>query len=150
MGVGANQYVVMANMLGYSQRAGVIWSSGSRSANVHNTYLLIAAETGYLGIITYLILLFSGILTALRSAWVRPRTPDGEISLGAAVTLIIVALHCFYEWVFVDWVIQYLFAITLGIVAGISIRQKSVSTLSLDHARAHHRQNRISAAGSNN
>jgi O-antigen ligase len=125
MGVGANQYVVIANTGGYSQRAGVIWTSASRGTNVHNTYLLIGAETGYFGLSTYLILLLSGIFTAMRSAWTRPRTPDGEISLGAAVVFIVVAMHCFYEWVFVDWVIQYLFAIVLGITAGISIYQKT-------------------------
>jgi O-antigen ligase len=125
MGVGANQYVVIANTRGYSQRAGVLWTSASRGTNVHNTYLLMGAETGYFGLATYLTLLFSGIIIAMRSAWARPRTPDGEISLGAAVTLIVVALHCLYEWVFLDWVIQYLFAITLGITAGISACQKS-------------------------
>jgi O-antigen ligase len=124
MGVGANQYVVIANASGYSQRAGVLWTSTSRGANVHNTYLLLGAETGYLGLVTFLILLLSGIFVAIRSAWARPRTSHGEIALGAAVTLIIVALHCFYEWVFVTWIIQYLFAITLGIAAGISNRQK--------------------------
>jgi O-antigen ligase len=124
MGVGANQYVVIANTGGYSQRAGVLWTSASRGTNVHNTYLLIGAETGYLGLLTYLVLLSSGILTAMRSAWARPRTPEGEISLGAAITLIVVALHCLYEWVFVDWMIQYLFAIVLGVAAGISVRQK--------------------------
>jgi O-antigen ligase len=124
MGVGANQYVVVANTRGYSQRAGVLWTSTSRGANVHNTYLLMGAETGYLGLVTYVILLLSGIVVAMRSAWMRPRTPEGEISLGAAITLIVVALHCFYEWVFVTWIIQYLFAITLGIAAGISVSQK--------------------------
>jgi len=45
MGVGANQYVVVASTQGYSERAGVPWNWTSRSANVHNTYLLVAAET---------------------------------------------------------------------------------------------------------
>lgn len=124
MGIGANQYVVIANTRGYSEKAGVVWTPTSRSANVHNTYLLMGAETGYFGLITYVMILLTGTMAAMRSAWARPRTFNGEISLGAAVTLITVALHCFYEWVFVTWIIQYLFAITLGIAAGISIKQK--------------------------
>jgi O-antigen ligase len=124
MGVGANLYVVTANTSGYSQRAGVIWNSSSRSANVHNTYLLIGAETGYVGIISFLALLLLGIFTAMRLAWVRPRKPGGELCLGAGVTLIIVALHCLYEWVFVTWIIQYLFAITLGLVVGLDTQRR--------------------------
>src|SRR3546814_5640016 len=51
MGVGANQYVVVANSQGYSQNAGVVWNYRSRSAHVHHIYLLAAAETGWLGLI---------------------------------------------------------------------------------------------------
>jgi O-antigen ligase len=138
MGIGANQYVVIANTRGYSQRAGVIWTSTSRSANVHNSYLLIGAETGYLGLACYVILLLSGMFVAIRSAWVRPRTPEGEVSLGAAITLIVVALHCFYEWVFLTWMIQYLFAITLGIAAGISIRQRILKEAPSKQAKPRH------------
>lgn len=118
MGVGANLYVVTANTSGYSQRAGVIWTASSRSANVHNTYLLVGAETGYLGFISFIVLFLLAIITAMRLAWSRPRGSTGELCLGAGVTLIIVALHCLYEWVFVTWIIQYLFAIILGLVAG--------------------------------
>ncbi len=126
MGVGANQYVVKANADGYSQRAGVIWNASSRSANVHNVYLLFGAETGYLGLTSFIILLSTGIFSALRLAWVRPREENGDIALGAAVTLIVVALHCLYEWVFVISIIQYLFAIVLGIVAGLATQRRSV------------------------
>lgn len=127
MGVGGNQYVVKANTEGYSDRAGVSWQSGSRATNVHNTYLLWGAETGYLGISSYITLLMTTIFLALHLAWLRPRGPEGEIALGAAVALIVVALHCFYEWIFVSWQVQYLFAITLGLVAGLSA-QRSAGT----------------------
>lgn len=126
MGVGANQYVVKANTGGYSTRAGVAWVSSSRNANVHNTYLLIGAETGYLGLVSFILLFALAIVSALRLAWARPRGPSGEIALGAAVTLIVVALHCLYEWVFVTWIIQYLFAITLGLVAGLGVERRAM------------------------
>lgn len=125
MGVGANQYVVRANADGYSARAGVIWNWTSRGANVHNTYLLLGAETGYLGLVSFVILLITAIVLAWRLAWIRPREPSGEIALGAGVTLIVVGLHCLYEWVFVTWIIQYLFAIVLGLVAGLGTQRRA-------------------------
>src|SRR6185436_9983263 len=53
MGHGANHYVVAANLGGFNNRAGVIPIVGSQGANVHNIYFLVAAETGYLGLITF-------------------------------------------------------------------------------------------------
>lgn len=135
MGVGGNQYVVKSNTGGYSQRAGVIWSSASRGANVHNTYLLLGTETGYLGLGTFLILLVASIVRGMQLAWARPRGGSGEIALGATVALLVVALHCFYEWVFVTWNVQYLFAITLGIVAGVA-KQQQVARRERGAARA--------------
>ena len=127
MGIGANQYVVISNTGGYAERAGVIWNSGSRAANVHNTYLLIASETGWLGIMTFLILLLTAIIVAARSAWGRPRGWPGELGLGVLVALAVVALHNLYEWVFVTFIIQYLFAITLGLVVGARHQQATAS-----------------------
>ena len=37
-GVGPNQYLVVANIGGYSSRAGVAWNHANRSAPVHNSY----------------------------------------------------------------------------------------------------------------
>src|SRR5262245_21330478 len=53
MGVGANNYVVIANVQAYNIRAGVAPTAGSGSATVHNVYLLVAAESGYLGLIAF-------------------------------------------------------------------------------------------------
>lgn len=124
MGVGANQYVVRANVDGYSDRAGVTWAYTSRGTNVHNTYLLLGAETGYLGLGTFLILMFAGIGRAFQLAWARPKTSGGEMALGAAVALSVVAIHCLYEWVFVTSVPQELFAITMGIISGLANQRK--------------------------
>lgn len=121
MGVGANEYVVTANTKGYSDRAGVIWSSGSRSANVHNVYLLMAAETGWLGVSAFVLLYAIAILTALRAAWAKPYTPDSELLLGVTVVLATVATHSLYEWIFITEITQYLFAITLGLAMGLGM-----------------------------
>lgn len=118
-GVGANSYVNVANVEGYSSRAGVIWASGSRSANVHNSYLLITAETGYLGGLTFAFLLFGAIFAALRGAWRWRRNRNSELLVGLGAALITISLHALYEWIFVTYQAQYLFAITLGLIAGV-------------------------------
>jgi|CXWL01.1.fsa_nt_gi O-antigen ligase len=125
MGIGANQYVVVANTQGYSDRAGVVWNFGSRAANVHNTYLLVTAETGYLGLAAFLSVLLNPIVTAFRGAGRNRKDGRGDLMLGLGVSLAIVAIHCFYEWVFVNEAVQYLFAIDVGVIVGLA-RQAAV------------------------
>jgi hypothetical protein len=119
MGVGANQYVVVANTQGYSTRAGVGWTQGSRAANVHNAYLLTAAETGWIGLVALLSMMAGVILTGLRFAFQDRRDPKGDIALGCAVAVLMTAVHNFYEWIFVTYQAQYVFAIAVGIISGL-------------------------------
>lgn len=125
MGVGANQYVIVANTQGYSERAGVIWNYGSRAAKVHNAYLLVAAETGYVGLLFFMIFMFVPIFAALRFAWKNRKDPRGELALGIGVTMIIVSLHCLYEWVLVTSLVQYMVAINLGMLGGLMLQRKA-------------------------
>tara|TARA_R110000787_G_scaffold2243_3_gene9011 strand:+ start:54672 stop:55946 length:1275 start_codon:yes stop_codon:yes gene_type:complete len=124
MGVGANQYVVTANVNGYSERAGVVWNHASRSTNVHNIYLLVAAETGWFGLITLVSLIGWVIIHGLAFSFGNRRDPRGDLVLGAVVAIAVTAGHGIYEWVFVLPYAQYLFAISLGIIAGIIRRVK--------------------------
>lgn len=125
MGIGSNQYVVVANTQGYSDRAGVIWNFGSRAANVHNAYLLIWAETGFLGLAAFAMLLLTPIRTAFRAAWQNRKDPRGDLLLGLGVCLSIIGIHCFFEWIFVVYPVQALFAIDAGIITGL-VRQISL------------------------
>ena len=120
LGVGSNQYVIVANAKGYSNRAGVIPTFGSRSAHVHNAYLLNAAEAGYAGLIAFTVMLIWPIVVALRCAWRFRRDPRGELLLGLATALIIVALHSKYEWIFVTTGLEYFYALAVGMIAGIA------------------------------
>ncbi|MFA7603253.1 MAG: O-antigen ligase family protein [Novosphingobium sp.] len=120
MGVGANQYVVVANAEGYSKRAGVIWNWTSRAANVHNTYLLVAAETGWLGLLSFIAMLGAIILAGWRFAFGNKRDPRGDVVLGCTVTFMTLALHIQYEWVWVLYQSQYTFAIGVGIISGMT------------------------------
>jgi O-antigen ligase len=118
MGVGANRYVVVANTQGYSERAGVAWISTSRSANVHNTYLLIAVETGWAGLFT-VIALFAGVaINGMRFVFQDRRDPRGDVVLGCTVAIIVCGVHIFYEWIWVKYELQYLFGISIGIIGG--------------------------------
>ena len=117
-GIGANNYVVVANSGGYSERAGVPWTSAV--AIVHNIYWLTAAETGYLGVIALVLLWFQITITSLLCGWKYTNDYRGDMLLGLGVTLLIIGLHNAYEWVFLVFDVQYLFGITVGLVAGLS------------------------------
>ncbi|OBX17519.1 hypothetical protein A9995_15640 [Erythrobacter sp. QSSC1-22B] len=119
-GVGANQYVVVANSGGYSEAAGVSWGGGNLSTHVHNTYLLAAAETGWLGLLALIGLFASPIVIGLRFAFSRRMDPRGDVVLGATVAMIVMAAHSLYEWIFFLFPFQYLFAIGLGIIGGLA------------------------------
>jgi O-antigen ligase len=118
MGIGANSYVTVANMGGYNQRAGVAWTSGS--AFVHNAYWLVADESGYFGLFAFLILLLRPLIVAFRCGW-RYRLDDrGDLLLGFGVALLTVYIHSLFEWIFMMFQAQYMFALTAGAVAGLS------------------------------
>jgi hypothetical protein len=141
-GVGSNEYVVTANTRGYSDRAGVIWNSASRSANVHNVYLLIAAETGWPGVVAFLLLYVTAVLVGFRAAWSKPVSYDSELALGSVAALLTIAMHNFFEWIFVVEFTQYLFGIMLGLTMGLSMRKvprqhSRVSRLPLQSPAAH-------------
>lgn len=120
MGVGANQYVIVSNTQGYSANAGVAWNSGSRSTNVHNTYLLVQAETGYIGLFAFIAVLLTPIMIAYRYAWRYRKDLRGDLMLGLGIGLTVVSIHCFYEWIFMEYPVQALFAIDIGMIAGLA------------------------------
>jgi O-antigen ligase len=120
LGVGANHYVVVANVEGYNKAAGVIPALGSLSANVHNVYLLVAAETGYLGLIALAAFLIWPMVVAFLAGWRHRKDHRGDLLLGLGVTLLTVYLHNFYEWIFVTFQVQYLLAMDLGMLVGLA------------------------------
>ena len=128
MGVGANHYVVTANVGGYSERAGVIWNAGSRAAHVHNLYLLTGAEAGWLGLFAVVALFLWPIMKGLRFGLRRDGDWRGEVALGSTVAVIAAAAHSLYEWIFVSYQAQYVFAIAVGMLAGL-IKQRSIEGL---------------------
>jgi O-antigen ligase len=125
LGVGANQYVVVANTSGYSQRAGVAWNYSSRSAPVHNAYYLIAAELGVPGVLAFVALLGGFILLGFRALRTRAHDDSAELVPGLLATMIVVAVHISYEWVFMHFILHYLFAIAAGMLVGVRMLAKT-------------------------
>lgn len=125
-GVGANHYVVVANTQGYSSRAGVVWNSGSRSTNVHNSYLLVQAEAGFLGLFAIILLLSTSVMTTLRYALKYRGSSQSDLLFGIVGALCAVILHSFYEWLLVTHQAQYVLAIALGMAAGLIRQLRSV------------------------
>jgi O-antigen ligase len=128
LGVGVNQYVIVANVYGYNARAGVAPVAGSLAAHVHNVYKLVSAESGYYGLVAFLTLLFRGFYVAASCGLRNRQDQRGDLSLGVAVGFFVFYLHCKYEWVFVTFDLQYVYAIELGFIAAISQQVASSRT----------------------
>jgi len=120
MGIGANTYVVVANTQGYNQRAGVVPTQGSLTAHVHNVYRLVAAETGYFGIVTFVLLLLQPLRVSFVWGWRARGQRTGDLLLGLGVSLLMVYIHSFYEWILVTFHFQYLLAVNAGMIVGLA------------------------------
>jgi O-Antigen ligase len=119
LGIGPNHYVVVASS-GYNKLAGVPQVAGQNDAFVHNIYWLVAAETGYPGLITFVLVLICPLPVAFRCGWRNRGDKRGDLLIGLGVALLIVYLHCLYEWIFIHFQAQYIFAMEVGLVAGLA------------------------------
>jgi O-antigen ligase len=119
LGVGADQYVIVANLGGYSDRAGIPWDKDNRSAPVHNSYFLITAELGFVGLLG-LLSIFAAALATGWNALRRGVGPRSELLVGFVATALILAIHISFEWVFETATLQYLTACVFGAVIGIA------------------------------
>jgi O-antigen ligase len=117
LGVGTNRFVAVANVGGYYARAGVAWSSGA--ALVHNTYYLVAAEMGVLGLLAFLGLLIAVFSLALNNLKRAPPGFGSEYAVGTTVMVLAVAAHSYYEWITMYYVIHVLFAMNLGVMVAL-------------------------------
>ena len=139
LGVGANRFVTVANVGGYYARAGVVWNSVG--ALVHNTYYLVAAEMGILGLGALL-----GLLIAVFSlAWGNmKRAPPGfgaEYSVATVVIVLAVAAHSYFEWITMFWVIHFLFAMNVAVMVALRASLPSKNAVGkLDRRPAEHSQ----------
>jgi O-antigen ligase len=119
LGIGANNYVLVVNTRGYAERAGVEPTFGSRSANVHNIYLLMAAELGVMGALAFGLVLLWPAAYGLVIYFARRRTGHDEILLGLGIAIVLVSVHSLFEWILIMFPAQYLLAIVAGLIAGL-------------------------------
>lgn len=119
MGVGGDQYVVVANLGGYSERAGVPWDKDNRIAPVHNSYFLVTAELGFVGL-TGLLAIFAVVLATGWNALRLDAAEHAELLVGFLATVMILAVHIAFEWVFEAPSLQFLTACAFGSVVGMA------------------------------
>ena len=120
LGVGPNQYLFVANLGGYSERAGVAWNYANRSAPVHNSYLLVWAELGLVGLIGLLTMIFSVVVVGLKAMRRLVWDERSELMIGTLATVIVVSVHIAFEWLFITNYVHYLLAMNVGALVGIT------------------------------
>ena len=119
-GVGPNYFAVAANTGQYWRKAGVPATRGNMAAHVHNSYLLVRAETGFFGLAAVWLLLASAIVYPIYVAFKHRADARGDVLLGLSVSFMTFAAHNTVEWGVVDDNLQYFLAILLGLIAGLS------------------------------
>lgn len=117
LGVGANRFVAVANVGGYYPRAGVVWTSAA--APVHNSYYLIAAEMGMLGVIAFITLLVALLSVAIGTLRLSAAGFEAEYAAGLVVVVLAVAVHSYVEWITMLYPIHAFFAMSMGVMVAL-------------------------------
>jgi len=120
LGVGANRFVAVANVGGYYPRAGVVWTSAA--APVHNTYYLIAAEMGMLGVAAFITMLVALLSVAVGTLRMSPPGFGGEYAVGLVVVMLAVAVHSYVEWITMLYSIHAFLAMSVGTMVALRYR----------------------------
>ena len=128
MGVGANNFIIAMNLGGYTERAGVSWSTGSKAV-VHNIYWLVAVELGVFGFFAWLVLALSAPARAFGLILGGRTGPDAELIAGLTIALIIVYMHSMFEWILFTDVPFYLMAMTFGMIGAIIAKSATATDL---------------------
>jgi O-antigen ligase len=127
-GIGANNYVLVANIGGYSERAGVSWYYESRSEPVHNSYLLVLAELGWLGFIGLIGFVGSFIFLGWKALRRLPPGRSSDLLVGVLGATVITAIHSAFEFVPMMFFMHYMFAINFGMLIGLMTAQSGRKT----------------------
>jgi hypothetical protein len=119
-GVGPNHYVISANHDGYNAEEHIPLTHNDLLALVHNVYWLVADESGYLGVITFIFFLLQPLMVAFRCGWRHRGDIRGDLLLGFGVSLLAVYIHSLYEWILISFQCQYMLAINMAIVVSLA------------------------------
>lgn len=113
-GVGINQFSYVLAERGYADKIGI--PPVDRDGIVHNIYWLTAAETGYMGFLSYALLLAIPLTLALHGAMRFKKDIRGDVLLGCAGGLIATYIQNKAEWIMRQTVMSYLFFFMLAII----------------------------------
>ena len=106
-GIGLNAFTTMK-----------LYTVAGRWPPVHNGFLLIACETGVLGMLLWLILCFSAIRSSFQLQK-RLEGPSRGAAIGLGVGLVSLLLHSMSTWAFRDDVIFVSFWIIIGLLTAL-------------------------------
>ncbi len=112
-GIGINMYSYVLSHGGYADRLHI--DPGDRDGIAHHIYWLTAAETGYVGLASYLLLLGSVYVGALRAA--RRRDVRGDVAVGITVGLTATYMQGTAEWIGRQTTMAYLFWLFAAMIA---------------------------------
>jgi hypothetical protein len=125
LGIGANHYSYFGKNYGFSIRAGVAPNEGSLNNIVHNAYLLNAAEAGYPGLISYIILSMYPLWIAWKYSWRDRNNPKCDLLLGLGTAMLTIYLHSLFEYIIMIKEVQYVLAIVVGMTFGVAHQIKA-------------------------
>lgn len=133
LGVGLNNFSrVLSDEARYRSHVSVL-ASEEEAGVAHHIYLLTAAETGYLGLAAFILVMVS---LTLRAAWHGLRASDTEAALVGGFLVGICALHVVgsLEWVFRLSPVLYLFAVVAAAAVAFPDPQRARILLSREAA----------------
>ena len=67
-----------------------------------------------------MLLLLQPLVAAFVCGWRNRGDRRGDLLLGLGVALLTVYIHAYFEWIFFTTYVQYMFAITAGLIAGLA------------------------------
>lgn len=114
-GIGINQYSNVLDHGGYADRLGI--AAVDRNGIAHHIYWLTAAELGYFGLATFLLMLGTVLVVGMRSA----RIPGvrGDVALGLVAGLTVTYLQGTAEWIMRQTTFSYAFWLVAAMIASI-------------------------------
>lgn len=118
MGVGLNQYSHVLEHGGYADR--FHFDAIDRGGVAHHVYWLTAAETGWLGIAAFLVMLGAPLLTAARASWRNRQDIRADVVFGAGIGLVAFHLQGLGEWGARTVELTYLYWTLVGLIATLS------------------------------
>ncbi len=123
LGIGINMYSQVLGNAEYSAVLGI--DPWDRTGIAHHIYWLTAAETGYVGLAAFVVLLGAVYVAALRLA--TRRGLRGEIALGIVAGLTVTYVQGTAEWILRQSTMSYAFWLFAAIVAGLTHSSKDAT-----------------------